>query len=314
MKAHFACDLHTHTTNSDGHDSAKELIEKAAQAGLKVLAITDHDVIPQESFLMDGKKVKYRNYAEHIGVLLIPGIEISCDTENEDVHLICLGCDWSHPYLKALEERVRQSKVKSYQRLVENLAAKGYDIGWQEVLMLTGNEETPDRLQKKQIFELMAAKGIVKDWSEGKKQVQNDPELAVKREKPDPVEVIHFIHEAGGIVIMAHPYLVREPVVGIDMVHTRKEYIHRLFDKGLDGIEVRYTYDKTSYGGTMSKDEIAAEVLAEFGQRAAVLSGGSDCHGETESGGRAPRMLGEEGITMEYFNGNPMLKRFWEKT
>ena len=77
-------------------------------------------------------------------------------------------------------------------------------------------------------------------------------------------------------MILAHPYLIAEPVNWQGKPITRKAYIDELIDAGLDGIEVRYTYDKTSYRGCQSKDEIAEEVRLLYGDRVAILSGGSD--------------------------------------
>lgn len=78
----------------------------------------------------------------------------------------------------------------------------------------------------------------------------------MKREKPDAVSVIKEIHKLGGIIILAHPYLISEPVSYKGKEMSRQEFIEVLIEAGLDGIEASYTYDKTSYGGTMTKDEI----------------------------------------------------------
>lgn len=95
---------------------------------------------------------------------------------------------------------------------------------------------------------------------------------------------------------MAHPYLVEEPVWYNGDKVTREAYIGKLIECGLDGIEVRYTYDKTSYRGRMTKDEIADDVIRLYGNRVAILSGGSDYHGESREQVGNPRKLGEEGV------------------
>lgn len=308
-KATYPCDLHTHTNCSDGKKTPKEVIDEAAAAGLKVLAITDHDVAPPEVVEMDGKQVPIVEYAREKGVILLPGTEISCDTENEDVHLVCLGCDWRHPFFQQLEEEIRQSKVQAYRVMVDKFSEAGYHAGWEDMLERTGNRMLPERIQKKQIFQYLADLGVAPDWSQVKKMVQTTPELAVRRRKPNPVDMIAKIHETGGIVILAHPYLIAEPVWRAGHGMTREAYIGGLIDRGLDGIEVRYPYDKTSYRGSLTRDEIAEEVRRLYGNRVAVLSGGSDYHGE--SGGQVvnPRRLGEEGVEVSYVEGNPLLKR-----
>lgn len=309
-KAAYPCDLHTHTNCSDGKKTPKEVIDEAAALGLKVLAITDHDVVPPELVEADGKKIPITEYAAQQGLVLIPGIEISCDTENEDVHLVCLGCDWTHPFFAAMEAGIQQSKVESYRTMVENFARAGYQVDWLDVLDKTGNQTHPERIQKKQIFQYLADKGVAPDWSKAKKMVQTTPELAVKRKKPNPLDIIQKIHETGGIVILAHPYLIAEPVTWQGMKISREAYMNLLIDCGLDGIEARYTYDKTSYRGNMTKDEIAEEVRCLFGHRIAILSGGSDCHGESGNQVVDPRRLGEEGVELSYMENNHLLRRF----
>ena len=60
-------------------------------------------------------------------------------------------------------------------------------------------------------------------------------------------------------MILAHPYLIAEPVNWQGKPITRKAYIDELIDAGLDGIEVRYTYDKTSYRGCQSMHYLCTE-------------------------------------------------------
>ena len=101
MLANYECDLHGHTNRSDGNDSPVEYIRHAVHRGVKILAITDHDIVPPEMIeLGGGKRQEITAYAKGIGVELLRGIEISCETYIDDVHLVCLGCDWNAPYFK----------------------------------------------------------------------------------------------------------------------------------------------------------------------------------------------------------------------
>ena len=68
-----------------------------------------------------------------------------------------------------------------------------------------------------------------------------------------------------------------------------------------NGIEASYTYDKTSYGGTMTKDEIKKEVIERYAGRGLIISGGSDYHADGKKGVKNPREIGECGITREDF-------------
>ena len=83
-------------------------------------------------------------------------------------------------------------------------------------------------------------------------------------------------------------------------VMSREEYIEKLIEYGLDGIEARYTYDKTSYKGNKTVEEIEAEVLELYGDRL-LISGGSDYHGGQKAGIENYRFIGEAGLNEEQF-------------
>ena len=333
----YPVDLHTHSTRSDGADTPQQLIDHAAALGMKIIAITDHDIRPPKDILVetagagndspmekavlekteagDSVLVDAVDYAWSKGLHLLRGIEISCETTAEDCHLVCLGCDWEDPFFDSLERAVVESKIGSYRELVRRLNADGMYMTWEEVLENGGNPVAEEQVQKKMIFELIARKGYQKDWSRAKLMVKNTPSYQILREKPDPVQVIRQVHRCGGIVIMAHPYLVNEPVRLPSGTMDRAAYIDRLIEAGLDGIEACYPYSKTSYGGSMTPDQIEREVKEKYAGRIAIISGGSDYHADFRKG-VAPakaRIIGESGITLEYFQRNSLLQEILQK-
>ena len=105
---------------------------------------------------------------------------------------------------------------------------------------------------------------------------------------------------------MAHPFLVTEPVTFQGKIITRSVFIEKLIEAGLDGIEASYTYDKTSYFGTMTKDEIKKAVIQYWGDRL-FISGGSDYHADAKKGVKNPRDIGDCGISIEEFMANKRL-------
>lgn len=308
-KADYLCDLHCHTTRSDGADTPKEFIDNAACRGMKIIAITDHDIAPPETVEVEGREMDIVRYAENKNLILLRGIEISCETDIEDVHLLCFGCDWQDPFFGILEQEVAKSRRESYKRLVELLNADGIWISWEEVLDNNHSPIREDRVQKKMIFELMARKGFADDWAAAKLQVREKPAYQVKREKPDPAAVIKEVHRCGGIVILAHPYLICDNPVLEGRQVTRYQYIEHLIESGLDGIEACYTYDKTSYQGEKSKSEIFRDIKEKYKDRVSILSGGSDYHADHKKGVRDARYIGECGITEEYFYSNEKLRK-----
>ena len=255
------------------------------------------------------------DYAWSRGLRLIRGIEISCGTTVEDCHIVCLGCDWKDPYFDELERSVAESKISSYRELVERLDADGMKMTWQEVLENGGKPVREDQVQKKMIFELIARKGYQKDWSAAKLMVKNTPAYQILRKKPDPIEVIREVHRCGGIAIMAHPYLVNEPVRLPGESMDRASYVDRLIAAGLDGSEACYSYEKTSYGGTLTQEQIEREVRERYTGRVSVISGGSDYHADCKKGvdPRKARSIGECGGTMEYFQQNEALQAVLRK-
>ena len=315
-RPNYPVDLHTHSTRSDGADTPQQLIDHAASLGMKIIAITDHDIRPPKEIPVEAADAGNRalvdpvDYAWSRGLRLLRGIEISCETMAEDCHLVCLGCDWEDPFFDDLERAVVESKIGSYRELVRRLDADGMHMTWEEVLENGGNPVAEEQVQKKMIFELIARKGYQKDWSSAKLMVKNTPSYQILREKPDPVQVIRQVHRCGGIVIMAHPYLVNEPVRLPSGTMDRAAYIDRLIEAGLDGIEACYPYSKTSYGGSMTPEQIEREVTERYSGRLAIISGGSDYHADFRKGvsPAKARIIGESGITLEYFQQNALLQ------
>jgi len=83
-----------------------------------------------------------------------------------------------------------------------------------------------------------------------------------------------------------------------------------LIDAGLDGIEASYTYDKTTYKGSLQPAEIEAEIRQRYASRLRFISGGSDYHADHKKGAQRARSLGERGITVDAFEViKPLLLR-----
>lgn len=307
-KAPYACDLHCHTDLSDGNDSPLELILHAAQRGLKVVAITDHDKKPPLLINVDGHVTDIIAFASQFGVHLIRGIEISCETGVEDVHIIGLGCNWDDAYFDDLDAFILQSKIESYRELVHRLQLMGMDFSWAELLENGGKPILEKDIQKKLIFELIARKGYAESWKEAKLLVKNNPALNISRTKPDSAGVIAALRRLGGVAILAHPYLIDDQVVKNGQTLSRQQFIAGLIEAGLDGIEARYPYGKTSYSGQLTPDEIYDEVMLRCGNAGLIISGGSDYHADYKKGTKNPRELGECGITLEAFLSYDKLK------
>ncbi|MCL5985099.1 MAG: PHP domain-containing protein [Actinobacteria bacterium] len=304
----YECDLHCHSTRSDGNDSPKELIDNAASLGMRAIAIVDHDIDPPLVIALDdGREIDILSYAKGKGLELILGYEFSCDTNVDDVHIIGYRCEWRSKLIQDEVQAAEDSKVYAYRDLCEVLTRYGMPIDYEnEVLTYTQDGEVKHRLpkevQRKHIFELMAQKGYTRSWDEAKILVRDDPRLNVKRKKIDPIRAIGVIHGSSGIAVLAHPHLIDEEVHPQEgLTFTRDEYIEKLLGVGLDGIESSYTYDKTTYKGSLTKEQIKYEVEEKYRNRVKFFTGGSDYHNDSKKGVENPRYIGEAGISFDEF-------------
>ena len=305
----YPCDLHCHTTRSDGNDTPAELVQNSVALGMKVIAITDHDITPPLEIEGEASVA----FAAKRGVKLLLGYEFSCDTLVDDVHICGYNLQWDHPDLLAEVEAAARSKSEAYRELTEILTEQGMPVDWQaDVLTYTNtNGETAhrsaDEAQRKHIFEAMAKRGHAPSWSDAKLMVRDNPKLNNRRRKIDSIEAIELIHRCGGVAVLAHPYLIDEQIKAEDRPATRHEYIEQLIRAGLDGIEARYSYNKTSYQGGMTPEAIEQEVRGRYGKQVRFLSGGSDYHADAKkfddpvANEHRIRQLGERGLTLEEF-------------
>ena len=302
------CDLHCHTVRSDGNDTPKELIDLASSAGLKAIAITDHDIDPPLDVEENNQIVDIRQYARSRGLRLVLGYEFSCDTDVDDVHILGYELDWENTLVKNEVERAKKSKSDAYRELCRRLTKNNMSIDYEdEILTYADNSgisrhRDPDEVQRKHIFELMAKKGYASSWDKAKLMVRKDPELNVKREKIGPAEAINIINKCNGLAVLAHPYLMDEKISSrYTGEASREEYIEWLIGCGLGGIESCYTYNKTTYKGDKTNDEIKAEIEEKYRDRVNFFTGGSDYHNDGKKGVKDPRYLGEAGISLEEF-------------
>ncbi len=308
MKKRYECDLHCHTNRSDGNDSPIELIVNASHVAMKAIAIVDHDIDPPVTVIHDGIERDIKEFAKSIGIDLLLGCEFSCDTEINDVHIIGYELDWEDPGLNDEIKRARISKTEGYKKLCELLSKNGMNIDYhKELLGLSANNtndhnKVEEKIEKKHIFELMSVKGYAKSWQAAKLMVRDHPFFNIKRPKINPVDALKIIKKAGGLSVLAHPYLIDEKLESSHFGKiTRERYIDNLIGHGLDGIEALYTYEKTSYKGNLSSQEIKKEIKKKYSSAVGIFTGGSDYHHDGLKHVKNPRYMGEAGISYEEY-------------
>jgi predicted metal-dependent phosphoesterase TrpH len=117
-------DLHTHSTASDGTTTPEVLVREAAEAGLDVVALTDHDSTEGWDRAAD---------ALPRGLRLVRGAELSCSREGISLHLLAYLFDPGHAPLAEQLEALRASRASRAERMVALLVADGFPVSWAQV-------------------------------------------------------------------------------------------------------------------------------------------------------------------------------------
>ncbi len=265
-------DLHTHSTRSDGIDTPTELVEKAKQAGITVLAITDHDTTSGWDEAIQA--------ARRVGIGLVPGIEVSTRSEVAEgrrisVHILAYLPNPEHPELIAELAKTRESRVNRAREMVERLS-RDYEISWSDI---EAQIEPGATVGRPAIADALVELGIVPTRSDAFTSIlHRTSPYYVSDHSLDTAEAIGLIRRAGGVSVMAHP-LIDFPA-GASELDLPTEHFERLIAAGLDGVEVRHR----------SVPDFARRWLTTLAQKHNLIqTGSSDYHGL----GAKENLLGE---------------------
>jgi 3',5'-nucleoside bisphosphate phosphatase len=249
-------DLHLHTTISDGRCTPRELVDRAADAGLAVIAATDHDTTA--SFA----EVDAR--ARAVGIEAVPGIEITAVEQEQDVHVLGYFFDPSSRPLADFLVEQRRNRLSRVERIAATLHELGMPIDVQPILDQAARQ--PGRsVGRPQVARALVTAGYVADVRQAfDLWLGRGCPAFVPRQGPSPETVIAVIHGAGGVASLAHP--------GRTRIDAR---VAALRDAGLDALEV-YHCDHDD------------ALVASYGRLADALgllrTGGSDFHGDATHG------------------------------
>lgn len=255
-------DLHTHSTASDGTQPPAELVRSAAQAGLDVVALTDHDTTAGWAAAAEE--------ALRQGIGFVGGMEISCAAAGVSVHLLSYLHDPHAPGLRAEVDAARESRLRRAERMVELLRAD-VELSWDDVRAQAAEGATFGRPH---IADALVAVGIVPDRDAAfSGLLASHGPYYVRHYAPDAVDAVRLVVQAGGVAVMAHPLArARGRVVGDDVVAA-------MADAGLAGLEVHHR----------DHDDAAREHLLGLASELDLLvTGSSDYHGAGK-----PNTLGE---------------------
>lgn len=256
-------DLHVHTTASDGQYTPAQIIEKASEKNIKVIAITDHDSFAGVNEAMTA--------GEKLGVKVIPGIELNISFPTGEFHLLGLGINNPSDSLKCIVENVIKYRNERNQAIISKINEDGVQITLDELLT-----DFPNTVIGRPHFAAELVKhGVVKT-----RQQAFDQYLARGRKWYTPRictnldEAIVAIRESGGVPVVAHPmslYLSWGKL---------PDMLKDCYDKGVAGIEAFHP------GARVTE----CLRLEELGRKIGfIITAGSDFHGEKI---RADRKLG----------------------
>jgi hypothetical protein len=187
-------DLHCHSTFSDGTDHPEALALAAHAAGLRALALTDHDTLGGiEAFLEQQSRVS---------TLLVAGIELSCRFMGRPLHVLGLFLDHRHPGLVAQVSQLRIRRQERNQRMLELLQARSIPITW-EALVQEAPTDLISRTHFARALVRCGAAGSLKDAFQ--RLIGDDSPCSVPFKDLGAREASTWIREAGGVAVVAHP-------------------------------------------------------------------------------------------------------------
>ena len=246
-------DLHVHSNASDGTFSPSQVVELAKNAGLDAFALTDHDTtagVPEA--LEKGRD---------LNIEVIPGIEVSSSFDGTEIHILGLFVNSDDPVLAAMLEKMRISRDRRNEKMLENLAADGISFTKEEIC-----GDNPDTIiTRAHIAHALVAKGICSGMDQAfKKYLQYGGRYCPQKEHLSPEEVVKTLISNGAFVALAHPFQYK---VGDKKT---EELIAHMADLGMKGLEVYHS----------SNNKLESMKLQEMAVRHHLLpTGGSDFHG-----------------------------------
>ncbi len=247
----YKVDLHMHTVYSDGAFTTEELMNKVKDAGLTVISITDHDSV---NAIKEATEI-----GKDLGIEVIPGVELSTDIEDKEVHLLGYFIDIEHEELDKYLRFFREERFYRAKRMIKKLNEFGISISIDDVMDVAQNSA----IGRPHIALTLSNMGVVGDFYEAFHKYLRDNGPAYERKiHVSPQSALKLINDAGGLSFIAHPG------------HLKESILLNLINAGVDGIEVTHPshndYQNKFYRGIVN-------------QYCLLESGGSDFHGGAKS-------------------------------
>jgi 3',5'-nucleoside bisphosphate phosphatase len=246
-------DLQSHSTVSDGQLAPADVARSAAEAGVTVMSLTDHDGVAGVPEAMAT--------AAELGIECVPAVEMSCvHRYSEDLHICGYWVDLDR--IQPACDRAQQERVDRAKEIIERLNSHGVDVSFEDAVAQAG---AADAIGRPHIAKAAGAGPDLGPFFE--EYLVPGAKAFVSRKWPSAEQAVELIHDAGGVAVVAHPYWdVQDPEQVRDLVESLVR------DVGLDGIETFYPPH------TAEQTKHCLELCEEFGL---VPTASSDFHGPT---------------------------------
>jgi predicted metal-dependent phosphoesterase TrpH len=251
-------DLHSHSCISDGTLPPEKLVERAAEQGVELFALTDHDEV--------GGLPEAEAAARRVGLPFVPGVEVSVTWGATTIHVVGLGVDYRDGSLDRQLDSVRSGRVQRAQEMGAQLAEAGIDGAYEGALVYAGN---PEMISRTHFARYLVETGYCRDVRDvfSRFLVEGKPGY-VPHAWASLEHAVQMIRDAGGVAIVAHPGRYRIATLAL------YELLSEFRQVGGTGIEV------ATSNHTERDMRRFADMAREFGFEA---SGGSDFHGPGEA-------------------------------
>lgn len=258
-------DLHCHSTASDGVLSPSELVQRANEKGVHVLALTDHDELSGQ--------IEAGAVAQELGLRLINGVEISVTWGNVTLHVVGLNVDPLDPVLLHGLARNRGGRTERARRIGEELARIGISGAFEGASALAENKELISRTH---FARYLVERGVVKNIkSVFKKYLVKGKPGYVSHEWASLSDALTWIHAAGGVAVLAHPGRYQ---IGREKMRLLLNEFKHLGGAGIEVVTGSHTPDQVP---------LYADLAVEFDLMASI---GSDFHAPGEGGRELGRL------------------------
>ena len=244
----MTCDLHVHSTYSDGSQTPEEITEEAIEKKLSAIAIADHDTF-------DGVRPAIEA-ARGSDLRVIPAVEISTEFQKIDVHILGYWIELDNERLQEKLAYVREARILRAREIVGKLRALGIDVTIEDVM----EQSDGVTLGRPHVAGALLAKSYVSGIQEAfDRYLGRDRPAFVPRYKLSPTEAVEAVLVARGCPVLAHPGLGVPDYV-----------IDGLIEDGIAGVEAYHNHHSPSSIRRLRR-------IAE--QHGLLVTGGTDSHG-----------------------------------